>query len=145
MIRWSKHRIGFHTDIKKMYNTVQLRQEYWCLQRYIWHRDLGKSKILEEKIIKTYKLVNQIVQNDIYVDDCLSGENTEELALEKADWLELVLNQGGFSLKGVTFSKTDPPNNLPADQCSVNEAEMKWFPKEDMVSLDIGELNFTKK
>ena len=75
----------------------------------------------------------------------MSGENTEELALEKADRLELVLNQGGFSLKGVTFSKTDPPNNLPADQCSVNEAEMKWFPKEDMVSLDIGELNITKK
>ena len=29
LIRWSKHRIGFHTDIKKMYNTVQLRQEYY--------------------------------------------------------------------------------------------------------------------
>lgn len=29
VIRWSKHRIGFHTDIKKMYNTVQLRQEYY--------------------------------------------------------------------------------------------------------------------
>ena len=35
VIRWSKHRIGFHTDIKKMYNKVQLRQEDWCLQRYI--------------------------------------------------------------------------------------------------------------
>ena len=53
VIRWSKHRIGFHTDIKKMYNTVQLRQEDWCLQRYIWQRDLDKSKIPEEKIIKT--------------------------------------------------------------------------------------------
>ena len=79
------------------------------------------------------------------MDDCLSGENTEELALEKADQLELVLNRGGFSLKGVTFSKRDPPNNLSTDDCSVNVAGMKWFPKEDMVSLDIGELNFAKK
>ena len=53
VIRWSKHRIGFHTDIKKMYNTVQLRQEDWCLQHYFWQRDLGKSKIPEGKIIKT--------------------------------------------------------------------------------------------
>ena len=69
----------------------------------------------------------------------------EELALEEADQLELVLNRGGFSLKGVTFSKRDPPNNLSTDDCSVNVAGMKWFPKEDMVSLDIGELNFAKK
>ena len=94
---------------------------------------------------KEYPLINQIVQNDIYVDDCLSRENTEELALEKADQLELVLNRGGFSLKGVTFSKRDPPNNLSTDDCSVNMAGMKWFPKEDMVSLDVGELNFAKK
>ena len=53
VIRWSKHRIGFHTDIKKMYNTVQLRQEDWCLWHYFWQRDLDKSKIPEEKIIKT--------------------------------------------------------------------------------------------
>ena len=35
-----------------MYNTVQLRQEDWCLQRYIWQRDLDESKIPEEKTIK---------------------------------------------------------------------------------------------
>ena len=79
------------------------------------------------------------------MDDCLSGENTEELALEKADQLELVLNRAGFSLKGVTFSKRDPPNNLSTDDCSVNVAGMKWFPKEDIVLLEMGELNFAKK
>ena len=53
VIRWSKNRIGFHADIKQMYNTVQLRQEDWCVQRYIWQKDLDKSKIPKEKIIKT--------------------------------------------------------------------------------------------
>ena len=53
VILWSKHRIGFDTDIKKMYNTVQLRQEDWCLKHYIWQKDLDKSKIYKEKIIKT--------------------------------------------------------------------------------------------
>ena len=36
VIRWSTHKIGFHTDVKNMYNTVQLREENWCFQRYIW-------------------------------------------------------------------------------------------------------------
>ena len=94
---------------------------------------------------KEYPLINQIVQNNIYVDDWLCGENMEDLALEKGDQLEVVLNRGGFYLKGVTFSKRDPPNNLSPDDCSVNVARMKWFPKKDMVSIDIGELNFAKK
>ena len=45
VLRFPKHRIGFHTGMKNMYKTVQLRQEDWCLQRYIWSKDLGKSKI----------------------------------------------------------------------------------------------------
>ena len=94
---------------------------------------------------KEYPLINQVVQNNIYVDDWLCGKNMEDLALEKADQLEVVLNRGGFSLKRVTFSKRDPPNNLSPDDCSVNMAWMKWFPKEDMVSLDRGELNFARK
>ena len=95
---------------------------------------LDRNKIPEEKIMKTliygvkssdnqaerglretaklsakeYSHINQIVQDDIYVDDCLSGKNTDELALEKPDQLELVLNRGGFSIKGVTFSKRGP-------------------------------------
>ena len=36
-----------------MYNTVQLREEHWCFQRYIWQNELDNRKIPEEKIIKT--------------------------------------------------------------------------------------------
>ena len=46
VLRFSKHRTGFHTDIKKIYDTVQLRQEGLCLQRFTWQKDIGKRKIL---------------------------------------------------------------------------------------------------
>ena len=59
--------------------------------------------------------------------------------------MELVINRGGFSLKGITFSGKEPPSTLSADNTSINVAGMKWFPKEDMISLDISELNFAKK
>ena len=119
VIRWSKHKVGFHTNIKKMYNTVQRREEDWCLQRYIWQSELDNRKIPEEKIIKT--LIYGIKS---------SGNQAE---------------RGGFSLKGITFSGKEPPSTLSADNTSINVAGMKSFPKEDMISLDISELNFAKK
>ena len=74
---------------------------------------------------KEYPKVNQVVQNDIYVDDCLLREENVEKALERADDLELMLNGGGFTLKGITFTGGDPPSALS----SVNVAGMKWFLK----------------
>ena len=59
--------------------------------------------------------------------------------------LSLVLNKGGFSLKGDTVSGKDPPNELSNDGKSINVAGIKWFSKDDTISLDISELNFAKK
>ena len=53
VIRWSIHKIGYHTDIKKMYNSVKLVEDDWCLQRHIWQKDLDPRKLPEEKVIKT--------------------------------------------------------------------------------------------
>ena len=79
------------------------------------------------------------------MDDCLSGENSLDKVRETTDNLKLVLNKGGFFLKGLTFSGLDPPKDLSSDGVSLNVAGMKWFPKQDNLALNIGELNFEKK
>ena len=66
-------------------------------------------------------------------------------ALKRADELEVVLNRGGFVLKGITFSNQDPPESLSDDGKSINVAGMKWFLKDDVISLDIKDINFAKK
>ena len=107
VIHWSLRKIEFHTDIKKMYNSVKLVDNDWCLQQYIWQNSLDPRKLPEEKVIKTliygvksrgnqaerdlrktaklsaeeYPQANQIVQNGIDVDDCLSGEENVEKSL----------------------------------------------------------------
>ena len=91
-----------------------------------------------------YPKVNEIVKNDIYVGDCISSEQSEIEALKRADELEVVLNRGGFVLKGITFSCQDPPESLPDDGESINVARMKWFPKDDVISLDIKDMTFAK-
>ena len=98
------------------------------------------SKLFKDQ----YPEVNQVVQEDIYVDDCLSGDKSKLATIEKADDLENVLNNGGFCLKGVIFSNEDPREDLSKDGKSINVAGMKWYPKADVISLDVGELNFAK-
>eukprot|EP00794_Sanderia_malayensis_P006911 gene6911-biopygen5645 len=170
-IRWRSHHIGIHTDVSKMYNSVQLDESQWCLQRYLWEDNLDPSKPPEEKVIKTliygikssgnqseralrqtanifkekYPKVNRIINKDVYVDDCVTGEKTLEEAFSLADDLEVVVNHGGFLLKGFTFSQQKPHESLSSDGETVSVAGMKWFPESDHISIDNPEINFAEK
>ena len=75
----------------------------------------------------------------------MSGEENVEKALQRANELELMLNRASFTLKGITFTGGDPPSALSTDDSSVNVAGMKWFPKEDLLALDISEISIAKK
>jgi len=81
----------------------------------------------------------------VYVDDCVAGEETIDKAFKLADDLELVVNHGGFHLKGFTFSHQRPQQSLSSDGESVSVAGMKWFPEADEISIDNPEINFAKK
>ena len=169
-VRWRCHSVVFHTDVQKMYNSIKLDSSHWGLQRYLWQDSLDPSKPPEEKIIKTliygikssgnqaerglretarlqgeYPEIHQIVSNDIYVDDCLSGTTDVSKVQSIADDLEVVVNHGGFTLKGFTFSGQNPQEALSSDGHSVAVAGLKWFPLEDEISLDVQDLNFAKK
>ena len=88
------------------HNSIKLLEQNWCLQRYIWQQDLDPTKIPEENVIKIliygvksrdnqaerslkenaklskveYPKINEIVKNDVYVDNCISGEQSEREA-----------------------------------------------------------------
>ncbi|XP_066919855.1 uncharacterized protein [Clytia hemisphaerica] len=171
LIRFFIHPIAMHTDIKKMYNTIKLDESHWCYQRYVWEANLDPSKIPQEKVVKTliygvkssgnqaeyglrrvaemskdeYPEIEEIVKRDIYVDDCLTGEQDRQTAYIRADQLERVISRGGFNLKGFVFSGEDPPPTMSEDGEMIHIAGFKWYVKSDMVSLNIGDLNFAKK
>ena len=170
-IKWTNHAAAPYTDVQKMYNTIRLQEEDWCLQRYLWEENLNPSKFPQEKIIKTliygtkssgnqaeyalqktasaskseYPEANIVIQRDGYVDDCLSGANTKEEVMQLADEIQIILSGGGFTLNGFTFSGESPTESLSGDNKSINVAGMKWYPEDDKLELDITELNFNKK
>ena len=169
-IRWTIRRCGFHTDIQKMYNTIKLHEDDWKYQLYLWQKDLDPKFEPLIKVIKTliygvkpsgnqaeralreaanlqkdtYPRQAEIVNNDFYVDDCVSGEDTYEVAKHVTDDLSFVLGRAGFILKGITFTGFDPPEKLSNPDNSVNVLGGKWFSKLDLLSLNFSELNFGK-
>ena len=154
-----------------MYNTIHLHPIDWCYQRYIWQNELDSEKIPKEKIIKTliygvwssgnqaecglraianqykdsFPEVQNIINHDVYVDDCITGEKDTSNAFKRADQLEVVINKGGFKLKGISFSGVEPSPDLTDDGVSISVGGMKWYPKTDKLSLNITDLNFAKK
>ena len=168
-IRWQIRRYTFHCDIRKMYNTIRLNEDHWCYQLYLWDNDLSQEREPKVKVTliygvkscgnqaergiretgnlmkEDYPRQNEMIHNDIYVDDCMSGEDSYDAVCETTDALKLVLNKGGFDLKRFTFSGFHPPVHLGNEDKSINVGGMKWYPKSDMLRLNIGELNFGKK
>ena len=170
-IRWLTYPIAFHTDVQMMYNSVLLHEEDWCMQRYIYQEKLDPKMIAKEKVIKTviygnkasgnqaeyalretarlqkddYPRVNEVVRDEFYMDDCLSGGHDHDDAYELAGNLETVLLKAGFKLKGFTFSGKPPLESLSKDGKFINVVGALWDPESDFIQLNIKELNFNKK
>ena len=65
--------------------------------------------------------------------------------MKRADEMEIVCSKGGFGLKGFTFAGKDPIEKLSADGKSIHVGGIRWFSKDDVISIDFTELNFAKK
>ena len=105
----------FHTDIQKMYNTISLRKEHWRYQMYLWRNDLAVGRPPQRKVIKTliygvkpsrnvaerglrqtaekteyrYPQACEVIKKDMYLDDCMSGENSIHDRLRTTENLKL--------------------------------------------------------
>ena len=156
LIKWSVHKTAFHCDIQKMYNSIRLDTAHWCYQLYLWEENLDPNKEPKWKVIKTliygvvssgnqaecalrktaklkegqYPRASDIIHNDTYVDDTISGEKDPKALEESVKELKMV---------------EDPPEHLSEDKLSVNTGGYKWFPNLDILKLKGGDFNFSTK
>ena len=171
LLRWSIQIYGYHTDIRKMYNSVRMNKDFWRYQLYWWSDRLTGEEEPRLKVIKSviyglkcsgnqaeralrlavqlqrdrYPMAYDIVMNDIYVDDCVSGELTDEKRAQATDELRLALEKVGFTLKGITLSGYDPDESLSKDGKYIMVGGLRYFPKEDFYMLNTGRINFAQK
>jgi len=89
--------------------------------------------------------VHRVITEDVYVDDCLSGEKSTSETKKLSDNVEQIIARGGYTLKGITMSGQKPHQSLSNDGVTISVAGMKWHPEKDLLSIDIKDLNFAKK
>ena len=171
LLRWFIKAFAYHTDITKCYNGVKLHKSHWRYQLYWFEKDLNPEKEPKLKVIKTciyglrpsgnqaeravrltadtyksdYPMAHRTLHDDLYVDDCVSGQDTDEAREKAMEELRHCLGKAGFSLKGFTLSGSDPDVKLSADGKSIDVFGMKWFPKDDFLMLNMSDFSFSRK
>ena len=156
ILRWFCWLYAFHSDISKMYNTIYLDPKHWRYQLYFWNDELKVGIAPVIKVVETviygvrpsgniavcalrrtaelikddYPEAYDIIMKDIYVDDCLSGKDSEEERSVATNQFSSALIKANFKLKGITYSGSHPPPNLAnEDGISVTVGGQVWFSK----------------
>ncbi|CAG7717563.1 unnamed protein product [Allacma fusca] len=167
LIRWRLWRIPFTADIKQMYLQIQLHPRDRNFLRVYWRFDPNERLLCYRmtrvtfglasapyQAIKTLQtladeceaecpMAHKIMKRDVYVDDCLSGANTEQEVLQAQKELILACKAGNFELRKFSSTsaavlaavpedhrETQLPISFAQDE-SVKTLGLKWNPGTD--------------
>lgn len=122
IMRFRRHPIAVSADIKMMYRQIKIIPEHWNLQRIFW-REKATDPLKEYHITRViygmasaphcsvramiegansfadqFPVAVKAIKNDFYVDDCFTGANNENDAIELATQMKFILEQFGFPL-----------------------------------------------
>ncbi|XP_048002429.1 uncharacterized protein LOC125238968 [Leguminivora glycinivorella] len=123
IMRWRMHPIVFIADIVKMYRQVLVDKRDTKYQRILW-RENNKESVKEYKLnrvtfgvssapylaVKTliqvaldegadFPLAASRIRKDFYMDDLMSGCESEQEAIEIYHQMKTILSKGGFELQ----------------------------------------------
>lgn len=129
LVRLRKHKISLTGDLEKMYRQIGVNEQQTCLQRIVWSdapnvpiRDyelmtvtygtqnapylaIRTLKQLAEDVKFNYPRAAEIISNDFYMDDMITGFDNESQALQMYRELKDALNQGGFNIRKFVTNK----------------------------------------
>lgn len=139
ILRFRTHPIAFTADIAKMYRQVQVNTRDRTYQRILWRRDQTEPiqeyqlttvtygmasapflatrclQQLAEEGSQVYPKAAEVIANDFYVDDCMSGCQDIEKALEMQRQLIELLEGGGFPLRKWCSNHSGLLESVPAE------------------------------
>jgi len=163
--------VCFSADIRKLYNMLYLQPESYPYSLFLFHPSMDLNtepdvyfmlrawygisstcsqagtalRRLGSDHLKSHPLGAQVLLDRIFVDDSLSGCNSDLERQTQVDQLNEILSSAGMSLKYVAFSGQPPPEAASSDGVSMTVLGYTWYPEKDMFCLNLSELNFFKK
>ncbi len=150
LIRWRTHRFVFTADVEKMYRQIKIQNDHQKYQKILWR--FSKDEPIQDFALTTvtygtaaasytatrvlkqiadditderYNNIRQTIKEDFYMDDLLSGANTNEEAIAKIHNLNHVLRSAGFTLR-----------KWAANSSSLLEGVSKELHLKTLVNLD---------
>lgn len=146
VMRLRKFRYVVCGDIKRMFNQVRIDESQWDCQRIFWREN--ENELLREYwlTVVTFGLTAsaylavrcvlqaareasdsspeaaKIIERDFYMDDCVTGAETEDRAIELANEIGNVLNGAGFKLAKWKSNSRKVLDALKQDEIDENDA-----------------------
>ncbi|CAG7728139.1 unnamed protein product, partial [Allacma fusca] len=123
LVRWRYYLVPLCADIKMMYRNIWIHEDDWTFLRIFWREKAtlpiqeywlktvtygtsaapSQAVLVLQDIAERYKvshpLASEALQRDFYMDDCMTGANTVEEALELQQQLLAVLKLCNFTLR----------------------------------------------
>lgn len=167
LIRSRVRKFSWSSDITKLYNCLKLKPTSYAYQLFLYDDKLDPNKPPEVHVLVVawygvssssnqaifaleelarllqddFPLAFTILTEEIYVDDILSGSNSEKERDQQIHEVQSVLESGGFKVKYVI--KSGVPSEGRDD--SIKVLGYTWKYVEDKLGLGFMELNFNKK
>ena len=177
LIRFRSHRIALIADVSRMYRAVLLSDADKDLHRFVW-RNNPKAPLLDFRMTRVtfgvssssfvanmcvkqnaldygmeYPNAAKAVNESFYVDDCLTGSDTLEGAVELHRELQALLGKGGFLLRKWNTSEPSVLQHVKPDlrdsQCTLSISDpdsytktlgIEWNSSNDHFRLTVADL-----
>ena len=166
LARFRQRSAAVTADISMAYNGTWLQPGHIKFQKYLWKQGLeekmpttvmyvltliygvkpsgGQCQVSIEKLAAHFKMQGlyvdaaSVLEEDVYVDDIISSQDSVQDCYEVATGIREVLAAGSLSVKAFTFSGQKPEEAVSADGLHVGVAGYLWRPEDDLLLLDIG-------
>jgi hypothetical protein len=171
LVRFRCYKYCWNTDISKLYNQLHLNPTSLPYSLFLFHDELDKKvppdiwvmtrawygvsstgnqagvalEFLAESYQHIHPAAHSVITKNRYVDDVLSGADSQEDLLQQIQDTEDCLKHGGFSLKYVAKSGHEPPLKASCDGKTVGCLGLAWNTIDDTLSLAFNEEFFIKR
>lgn len=157
VMRLRKHKFVVCGDIKKMFNQVNIHESQWDCQRIFWRNNANEPVREYWLTVVTFGLTASaylavrcvvqaareakesspeaamIIERDFYMDDCVTGAQSEDRAIELANEIGNVLLGTGFKL---TKWKSNSRKVLGAlNQTGVDDCDSMVFSEDGQTTV----------
>ncbi|KAL0810597.1 hypothetical protein ABMA28_010714 [Loxostege sticticalis] len=159
LMRWRRHEICIVSDLVKMYRQVLVNKDHANFQRILW-RDHPIEPITHYKLltltfgtacapylaVKTlqrlaedeqerWPIASQITKTDFYIDDLMTGCDTESQALQIYEEMSQLMTSGGFTLQKWTSNSKRLLQHIIVDNQSTKESNSVPIKSDNMLKV----------